>query len=119
MDIIMQLDAQRQLTMHLEDNSATRDLASRLPLTVDLEDYAHESEKIFSINPKLDCSNVRRDDSTTTGTVAIFEPWGNVCIFMHHSTVAYGLVQLGHVDPEEMKLLKGLKQQRVTLQAAS
>lgn len=119
MDILMQLDAKRQITLHLEDNSATRDLASRLPLTIELEDYAHESEKIFSLNPKLDLSQVRREDATTTGTVAIFEPWGNICIFMHHSSVAYGLVQLGYVDPEEVKLLKGIKSQQITLKAAS
>ena len=53
MDVKMQLGSQH-IVLHLEDNSATRDLVSRLPLTVDLEDFGHGAEKIFYTPSKLD-----------------------------------------------------------------
>ena len=45
-DINMILGDQ-QIVMYLEDNSASRDLVSQLPLTVELEDFGGGKEKIF------------------------------------------------------------------------
>lgn len=117
MDVKMQLGSQH-IVLHLEDNSATRDLVSRLPLTVDLEDFGHGAEKIFYTPSKLDTSRVRRDDATTTGTVAIFEPWGNICIFLHPSRSAYGLIQLGLVSAEDVKVLSSVSAREATLSLA-
>ena len=46
MDVKMQLGSQH-IVLHLEDSSAAQDLVSRLPLTVELEDFGHGAEKIF------------------------------------------------------------------------
>ena len=117
MDVKMQLGSQH-IVLHLEDNSATWDLVSRLPLTVDLEDFGHGAEKIFYTPSKLDISQVRRDDTTTAGTVAIFEPWGNICIFLHPSRSAYGLIQLGLVSAEDVKVLRSVSAREATLSLA-
>ena len=57
-DINMILGDQ-QIVMYLEDNSASRDLVSQLPLTVELEDFGGGKEKIFYTPKELDLSEVR------------------------------------------------------------
>ena len=93
-DINMILGDQ-QIVMYLEDNSASRDLVSQLPLTVELEDFGGGKEKIFYTPKELDLSEVRYLKMADEGTVAIYEPWGNVCIFLKPLSRASGLVGMG------------------------
>ncbi|MBO5205137.1 MAG: hypothetical protein J6B47_04205, partial [Prevotella sp.] len=41
------------ITATMEDNAAARDLLSRLPMEVTLEDFNNTTEKIFYPNPAL------------------------------------------------------------------
>lgn len=113
-DINMILGDQ-QIVMYLEDNSASRDLVSQLPLTVELEDFGGGKEKIFYTPKELDLSEVRYLKMADEGTVAIYEPWGNVCIFLKPLSRASGLVGMGHVTKEDLEILKSTSATSVTL----
>lgn len=103
-----------QITLQLEDGSATRDWVSRLPMTVDLDNFGNGAEKIFYPSPELDKSDVRRDNTATAGTIAIFEPWGNVAIFLKSNSSAYGLIQLGRIDAAGIKVLQNTSATQAT-----
>ena len=99
-DINMILGDQ-QIVMYLEDNSASRDLGGK--------------EKIFYTPKELDLSEVRYLKMADEGTVAIYEPWGNVCIFLKPLSRASGLVGMGHVTKEDLEILKSTSATSVTL----
>lgn len=81
------------------DNSASRDFLSRLPLKVELSDYAN-NEKIFYPKPKLDVSNVPEGMDPQAGDITYYAPWGDVAIFYRNFRYSSGLVPLGRFDSD-------------------
>ena len=57
-NVVMDL-GDSSITLQLNDNSAVRDLISRLPLTVELEDFGRGAERIFYLDHELDYSEVK------------------------------------------------------------
>ena len=65
----------------LIDNSASRDLVSRLPLEITLEDFNNTTEKIFYPKPSLNLNEKKNGIAPVPGDITIYEPWQNVAIF--------------------------------------
>ncbi len=113
-NVVMDLGGS-SITLQLNDNSAVRDLVSRLPLTVELEDFGHGAERIFYLDHELDYSEVKAGSDASAGTVAIYRPWGNVCIFLRAGNPSRDLITLGHISEQDVAKLKQAKLGEVTL----
>ena len=94
------------ITATLEDNTASRDLLSRLPLEVTLEDFNHITEKIFYPSPALDTGGVERGCTPQAGDITIYAPWQNVAIFCKPWKYSRDLIKIGHIDGEGIKVLQ-------------
>lgn len=113
-NVVMDL-GDSSITLQLNGNSAVRDLISRLPLTVELEDFGRGAERIFYLDHELDYSEVKAGSDATVGTVAIYRPWGNVCIFLRAGNPSRDLITLGHISEQDLAKLKQAKLGEVTL----
>ena len=98
----------REIVVELDDNSATRDLVSRLPLDVQFEDF-NGTEKICYLDEDLDTSDVSTSCLPVQGTLAYYIPWGNICFFYHDFQESNNLAPLGKVV-EGLEYLEELDQ---------
>lgn len=105
MKIKMTIDG-RVVTATMTDNAAARDLISRLPLDVELEDY-NRTEKIFYPSPKLNISGVKRGCAPAPGDITIYAPWGNVAIFYKSWPQSNDLIRIGSIDGNGIEALGG------------
>lgn len=86
------------LTATMEDNVASSDFLSRLPLEVTLNDYA-SAEKIFYPSPALNISGAPRGFSNPQpGDITIYAPWGNIAIFYKSFSSSNSLIRIAHID---------------------
>ena len=92
MQIRIESDTQ-SIVFRLNNSPAAQSLYDQLPLTVEVEDYAG-SEKIFYPREKLDVSDTPMAEGPA-GTLAYYEPWGDVAIFYRECGGASGLYELG------------------------
>ncbi|MBQ1115566.1 cyclophilin-like fold protein [Streptomyces sp. C3-3] len=100
----------------LNDSPAARDLASLLPLTLDLEDF-HGTERIADPPRKLTTEGAPAPAASKVGDIAYFAPWGNLAIFYKDGPAASeDLLILGHIDAESDQLSGA---DRITIGAAS
>ncbi len=96
--------AQRQISVQfgentliyeLNDSTAADSLYEQLPITIEVEDYS-TNEKIFYPSQELDTS-----DSPTAqggaGTLAYYEPWGDVVFFYGDYSENASLYELGQI----------------------
>ena len=81
------------IVFRLNDSPAARSFYEQLPLSIRVEDYAG-SEKIFYPPEELDVRNTPMAEGPA-GTLAYYEPWGNVAIFYGECGGASGLYELG------------------------
>ncbi|KQN74702.1 cyclophilin-like fold protein [Devosia sp. Leaf64] len=92
-----------------EDNPTVRDLLSRLPLTMQLEEYAGK-EKIGYFEPKLETEGSPGSDPED-GDLIYFTPWGNFGFYYNASGIGYSdlTIHLGTYEatPDELELLEG------------
>lgn len=95
----------RTLTATMEDNAAARDLISRLPLEVTLNDYNNATEKIFYPDPALTLDGVPRGCVPVPGDITIYAPWGNVAIFCKSWSNSNDLIKIGHIDGNGIEML--------------
>jgi len=100
----------------LHDNAAARELASMLPLTLPLEDYA-ATEKIAYLPRKLTAGAPARSDAGSLGEIAYYAPWGNLAIFYKDFKYSPGLISLGRID-SGMEILTARRGARVTIERA-
>lgn len=94
----------RTITATMEDNAATRDFLSRLPLEVTLSDYSN-AEKIFYPSPALTTSEVARGCTPAPGDITIYVPWGNVAIFYKNGSRSNDLIRIGRIDGNGIEAL--------------
>ena len=84
------------LTATLDDNVASRDFASLLPLALTLTDYA-ATEKISDLPRRLSTEGTPPGSEPAVGTLAYYAPWGNLALFYRTAGYANGLVRLGTI----------------------
>lgn len=86
------------IVIALEDNSATKDLLGRLPMTLEFEDF-NSTEKISQIEGnKLDTSTSVNNYAPKAGSFAYYIPWGNLSLFYNDFRESDGLASLGTVE---------------------
>ena len=90
---IIKLTTTNNQTIEIELNNSpsANDLYNQLPLSIDLEDYS-TNEKIFYPPNKLNTESTPK-----IGTLAYYEPWGDVVIFYDDFRANNDLYELGHV----------------------
>lgn len=81
----------------LEDNSASRSLLAQLPMSLNFSDY-NGTEKIAYPDEPLDVSDAPGSCDPDTGTLAYYQPWGNLCIFYRDFRASNGLTPLGKIE---------------------
>ena len=90
----------------LNDNSVSRDLLSRLPLTLEFSDY-NRTEKIARLptgSPDWDTSDAPDSCDPAPGDLTMYAPWGNLAVFYRDYGLSPGLVPLGKLDSEGLEL---------------
>lgn len=95
----------RTVTATMEDNAASRDFLSRLPLEVTLNDYNNITEKIFYPDPALTTEGVTRGCAPAPGDITIYVPWGNVAVFCKNWPYSRDLIKIGHIDGNGIEAL--------------
>ena len=91
----------REAIVRLTDHPTTRDLVSRLPLTLDFQDYVGK-EKIAYLSSKLSSDG---SSARNSGDFAYFAPWGNLAIFYRGTEHAGGgLIVLGTIESGKANL---------------
>lgn len=83
--------------MVLEDNATTRDFISKLPMTLNIEDF-NNTEKIGYMDNTLIADDEARGCDPEPGTVALYAPWGNLSIFYKDWDASDDLVSMGYVE---------------------
>lgn len=94
------------ITATMENNVTARDLLSRLPLEITLEDYNNTTEKIYYPSPALNTENAPRGCAPVAGDITLYAPWGNVAIFCKNWSQSNDLIKLGHIDNNGIEMLK-------------
>lgn len=84
-----------QIICELNDGTAAKALYEQLPLTVEIEDYSN-NEKIFYPPQPLDTGDSPMAQAGA-GTLAYYEPWGDVVFFYGDYNENPGLFELGQV----------------------
>ncbi|MFC9056430.1 cyclophilin-like fold protein [Streptomyces sp. NPDC057074] len=115
MDIRVTLDGQ-PVEATLNDSPAARDLASLLPLTLDLEDF-HGTERVADPPRELTTDGAPEPAAAKVGDIAYYAPWGNLAFFYKDGPSASSdLLILGHIDADADQLSGA---ERITIEAAS
>lgn len=91
------------LTATLDDNAATRDFVSLLPLSLTLKDYAG-TEKVSDLPKRLSTQGAPAGVDPDVGDLAYYAPWGNLAIFYRDFGYSRGLVRLGRLESGVEKL---------------
>jgi hypothetical protein len=85
------------LAATLEDNAASRDFVTQLPLDLTLEDY-NATEKIADLPSRLSTEGTPEGVDPDVGDVTYFAPWGNLALFYRDFGYSRGLIRLGRID---------------------
>ena len=81
------------IVFQINDSTGARSLYEQLPLTVENEDFSN-NEKTFYPPEKLDVSDTPLTDGSV-GTLAYYEPWGDVVLFYGSYQPNGSLYELG------------------------
>ena len=96
----------KTITATMEDNVAAKDLLSRLPIEITLEDFNNTTEKIFYPNPALNTKGVKGGCAPVPGDITIYAPWKNVAIFCKSWSHSNELIKIGHIDGNGIEALQ-------------
>lgn len=80
----------------LYNNPTSRDFASRLPMTLKLEDY-NKTEKISLLSQKITTEKAPIGFDPSAGDITYYEPWGNLALFYKDFGYSNGLISLGKI----------------------
>ncbi len=105
----------KTVTATLIDNSASRDLVSRLPLEINLDDFNNTTEKIFYPKPSLNLNEKKNGIAPVPGDITIYELWQNVAIFCKSFSYSDDLIKIGHIDGDGIELFKKKGKVKVTI----
>ncbi|RKN03755.1 cyclophilin-like fold protein [Streptomyces radicis] len=115
MDIRVTLDG-RAVEADVNDSPAARDLATLLPLTLELRDF-DGTERIGYPPRELTTEGAPAPVAARVGDIAYYVPWGNLALFHRDGPSASAdLLVLGHIDAAPDRLAGA---GRITIEAAS
>jgi hypothetical protein len=101
------------LTATVDDNAASREFLSLLPLTLTLKDY-NGTEQISDLPKKLSMKHAPAGVEPSKGDIAYYAPWGNLAIFYQDFPCSRGLVKLGRID-SRIEVIEQPESLRVTV----
>jgi len=81
----------------LDDNPTSKDFATRMPLTIELTDYA-STEKIHYLSSKLSVKNAPPGMTPAIGDITYYSPWGNLALFYKGFSYSSGLIKIGRIE---------------------
>ena len=84
------------VTYELNDSPAASALLAQLPLTLEVDDFS-DNEKVFYPPARLDVAGAPLAESGEAGTLAYYEPWGDVVMFYGPFSPNGALYELGKV----------------------
>lgn len=87
---------ENEVSIKLNDSSASKDLLSRLPMTVSFKDY-NNTEKISYLDKELNNTDGQEGYEPKAGDFALYTPWGNLSLFYKDFSYSNGLTPLGSV----------------------
>lgn len=93
MKIMVQDEQQNQVIFELRDSEFSKSLYEQLPLSLEVENFRHD-EKIFYPPTALDTSDATMAQGPI-GTLAYYEPWGDVVMYYDECGGGSGLYLLG------------------------
>lgn len=85
------------ITATLNDNPTVRDFIARLPLTLELKDYA-STEKVGFLPDKLTTQDAPAGSTPVIGDISYYAPWGNLAIYYKDFAYSPELVRLGRIS---------------------
>lgn len=88
---------QGEMVVTLENNSASQDLLSRLPMTLTFEDY-NGTEKISYLEEELDLTDAPDSTDPKKGDLTYYAPWGNLAFFYQDFRHSPQLIPLGKIE---------------------
>ena len=91
----------------LEDNPVTRQLMDLSPMQMEMKDY-NGHERIGYPSQKLYTKGASTGLAPNEGDIALFAPWGNLCVFIKGSPRSDGLIYLGKIN-SGLDILKSQK----------
>ncbi|MBD9367982.1 hypothetical protein I5O09_08445 [Pseudomonas parafulva] len=107
-----------EAVVELNDNPASRDLVSMLPLTLKFSDY-NNVEKVAYPPRKLSTANAPFGLTPSVGDFALYAPWGNLVAYyrgyrhsndlVHLGRFTSGIEQLSKVDGEFSVRIEAVK----------
>ncbi len=106
-----------EAVISLEDNATTRDLISKLPMTVTFEDF-NNTEKIAYMADELEVDDAARGCDPEPGTVALYVPWGNLSVFYEAWSASDDLVTMGRIESGLDALVSMTSDFEVTIELA-
>ena len=105
-----------EITATLDDNAASRDFMSLLPMTLTLKDYA-STEKVSDLPNRLSTQGDPGGYAPSVGDITYYAPWGNLAIFHKDFQYSSGLIRLGILD-SGVELLRRPGEMKVTIRKA-
>lgn len=100
----------------LNDTGAAQALMERLPVNLKFEDFG-SNERIAYFKRELSLAGKADHDASKPGTIAVYEPWGNLCIFRVPFRASNDLFILGEVAPETLEAIVKSGSSVVTIRA--
>jgi hypothetical protein len=91
-------------TATLNTTPQAQDLASLLPLALEIDDYS-TNEKITYLPRKLTEESPAPITKEAPGDLCYYAPWGNLALFHGPYRWSRGLLRLGHLDAGPAPLL--------------
>ncbi|WP_288545519.1 cyclophilin-like fold protein [uncultured Helicobacter sp.] len=104
MQIIMNVKG-AEFVLELEDNIATRDFLTLLPLSLEFSDYVGKEKIAPKLPKKLNTAGLN-GYTPSVGDFFYFSPWGNLGIFYEKQPFHNGLVKLGKLDSKALAIIK-------------
>ncbi|ADU13724.1 cyclophilin-like fold protein [Asticcacaulis excentricus] len=94
----------QMISVTLIDNPTSRALMKLLPLSLTIEDYAH-NEKIIRLPQRLPTTGNVPFAQEAPGDLCYFAPWGNLAFFYAAYEYSSGLTRIGKIDGNIAPLL--------------
>ena len=87
----------KKYPIKINDNTSSRDLISRLPLTFSFTNFS-TNEKIAYLDNDLEINDRDRGADAKKGELNYYFPWGNLCLFYEDGRRSNDLINIGFME---------------------